>query len=35
MTLKVTKINESFSLIEGSSQDLVKISDFYKVEREG
>lgn len=33
--MKLTKINESFSLIEGESNELIQISDFFKVEREG
>lgn len=34
-SLQVTKLNESFSLIQGTTQELMKISDFYKVERDG
>lgn len=33
--MKLTKINESFSLVEGTEQELIQIQNFYKVEREG
>lgn len=33
--ISVTRLNESFSLIQGTEQELIGISNFYKVEREG